>query len=190
LKREKIIYKYKKRLKDNINICIIIYDTPYTMMSGRYYSDNDTGYDNEYDNGMMTNTIDLEKLKIEDRGYTYVYRLLENENTNSKKKYKKNKNKKIELYSTGDFGSNIRDAVSGQYYPEKVGSTGEDLFFKVGLSTGERKSKNGSSTFFFLSPEQYERHMYATVSQEVKDTWLDKKMYEKTNIAKRLTHKK
>lgn len=132
---------------------------------------------NDYDS---VNGSDFEKHKNVDRGYTFVYRKV-------LRKSGKMKNQKIDLYTSGDFGSPIRDAASGNYFSEKVGSLGEHLFFKVSLSTGECRSKNGSNTLFFLSPEQYERHMLIKISQEdnrekwqkwedIKQKWNDKKL--------------
>jgi hypothetical protein len=130
-------------------------------------------YDNRF-HPTETNDFDsangsaIEKLKSVDRGYTFVYRMVERKNG-------KIKNTKIDIYASGDFGCNIRDAVTGSYHSEKVGSYAEQLFFKVGLSTGESRSKNGSSTLFFLSPEQYEKHLLTTVSQTIKNEWSERR---------------
>jgi hypothetical protein len=53
-----------------------------------------------------------------------------------------------------------------------VGSVNEHLFFKVGLATGELGNNGGA--LFFDSPEQYERHMKTTVSQDIKQKWVQK----------------
>jgi hypothetical protein len=120
---------------------------------------------NDYDSA---NGNELDRLKSVDRGYSFVYR-------NVIRKDGEIKRTKIGIYTSGDFGSTIRDAVTGHYYTEKVGSYGEHLFFKVGLSTGECKPKNGNTTLFFLSPEQYEKHLSTTVSEEVKNEWNNKR---------------
>jgi len=125
---------------------------------------------NDYDSASSN---DLERLKLADRGYAFVYRKVE-------RKDGKLRRKKIEFYASGDFGSNIRDAVSGQYCPQTVGSLGEHLFFKLGFSTGEFKTKNGSNTLFFLSPEQYEKHFLIEVPQHLKDAWVEKQLYYKS----------
>ena len=130
-------------------------------------------YDNRF-HPTETNDFDsangsaIEKLKSHDRGYSFVYRMVERKNGTRK-------NTKIDIYASGEFGTNIRDAVTGSYHSEKVGSYAEHLFFKVGLSTGECRTKNGSSTLFFLSPEQYEKHLLTSVSQETKDDWSEKR---------------
>jgi hypothetical protein len=103
-----------------------------------------------------------------DKGYGFVYR-------KTLRKNGKMKNQKIELYATGDFGSQIRDANTGAFFNERVGSSAEQKFFKVGLSTGELKCKNGSTTLFFITPEEYEKTLHTTVSQDIKNEWLDRK---------------
>lgn len=115
-------------------------------------------YRNEYysaDDNMSFNSEDnkrqLEKLKQDDRGYNKIFR-----NVNKNEVIKKIK---IELYTSSDFGHHIRDAITGDYYPYLVGTKDEYLFFKVGLSTGECKSRNGSNSLFYLSPEKYVEHM-------------------------------
>jgi hypothetical protein len=110
----------------------------------------------------------MDALKSTDRGYSFVYRDVLRKNGQLKKT-------KIDIYATGDFGSNIRDATSGNVYPYKVGTLDEYLFFKVGLSTGECKSKNGSNSLFYLSPEQYEKHLHGTVSDSLKEVWLKRR---------------
>jgi hypothetical protein len=120
---------------------------------------------NDYDSA---NGSELEKIKQADRGYTFVYKPVERKNG-------KVKNTKIDIYTSGDCGSRIRDAVSGLYYKETVGSNDEHLFFTVSLSTGKCRSKNGSNTLFYLSPEQFEKHLHLTVSQDVKNSWHEKK---------------
>ena len=128
----------------------------------RYHPTEPNDYDSA--NGLT----ELEKLKSSDRGHAFVFRKVE-------RKDGQLKNKKIDIYTSGDFGSRIRDAVSGHYYSEKVGTFAEHLFFKVSFSTGEFKTKNSSNTLFYLSPEEYEKHLLYSVSQELKDEWLERK---------------
>jgi hypothetical protein len=78
----------------------------------------------------------------------------------------------IELYSSGDMGSNIRDAITGQYHVSKVGSTDESKFFKIVLSTGEIRQDR--RTFYFSSPSDYERHMHTLLDTKTKEAWLNK----------------
>lgn len=111
---------------------------------------NPTDYD------LVSNASDhlnneLDKVKKMDKGYNKIYRMVEKNG-----KYRRTK---IEFYTTSGFGNYIRDAETGEYYPYKVGTLDEYLFFKVGLSTGECKSENGSTTLFYLSPERYGKHL-------------------------------
>ena len=112
---------------------------------------------------------ELINFKRADRGFNKIYRNIVRESDDKIIK------KKIELYSTGGTGSNIRDAETGEYYSELVGSKYEDLYFKVSLATGECTSLNGSSTLFYLSPEHYERHLYVELDNYTKFNWEEKK---------------
>ena len=52
----------------------------------------------------------------------------------------------------------------------KVGSRDENFFFKTRLSiVGTDLFDN--NTFYFDSPEQFERVMYIPISQDVKEAW-------------------
>jgi hypothetical protein len=82
---------------------------------------------------------------------------------------------KLEFFTTGVTGSNIRDAQTGEYYPNFVGSLDEDLFFKVTLLTGECKSKNGSNVLFYISPQQYMNHFNIEISNEKIIKWTNKR---------------
>lgn len=110
----------------------------------------------------------LQESKNMDRGYNVIYRRV-------MRKDGKIKNKKIEIYTTSGIGSRIRDAETGDYYQNIVGSKDEDLFFKVGLSTGECKSANGSSTLFFLSPQHYATHLHCELNPDMITAWEEKR---------------
>ena len=103
-----------------------------------------------------------------DRGYNVIYRVVPN---------KKGKlvRTPINIYTSSDVNSNIRDAETGAYYSHRVGSADEDLYFKVILPTGECKSKNGSSTLFYLSPRHYISHLYGHVSDDTFQIWEEKR---------------
>jgi len=88
------------------------------------------------------------------------------------------------IFSSGDIGSPIRNAINGQQYNYKhrVGSSFEDLYFRVSYSIGNERKK-----LFFDSPEQYERHLGSTMKfdnsdanwnnwNETKRAWNIKKM--------------
>ena len=87
---------------------------------------------NDYDNEIRT-------AKSYDSGYNVIYRYITRVDGIKKRT-------KIEVYTSGNIGTRIRDAESGLYYSELVGSKEDKNFFKVQLSTGECKSKNGSRT--------------------------------------------
>jgi hypothetical protein len=78
----------------------------------------------------------------------------------------------FELYSSGDQGSSIRDAITGQYCVAKVGSKEEDQFFKLTISTGEVRGERRN--FYFQTPMDYERHMHTTLDTKTKEAWLNK----------------
>lgn len=118
---------------------------------------------NEYDEVDSFDRM-LEKEKRKDPGYNVIYR-------KALRKDGKTKNKKVIIYTTGGTGSRIRDAETGEYFPNIVGSIEEDLFFKVRLATGECKSANGSSALFFVSPQHYANHMMCEVDPTLIYNW-------------------
>ena len=82
---------------------------------------------------------------------------------------------KIDLYTKGTIGANIRNAESGQYYNKLAGSRDEDLFFKVCMATGECKSKNGSSILFYNSPQQCMSHLNMVIDSKIVANWEEKR---------------
>lgn len=79
----------------------------------------------------------------------------------------------IENYGSGSTGTRIRNAVTGVYYEFIVGSTDENMFFKVIDSTG-RNIKTEPLMLYYDSPKQYENHHFTSVSQEVKQKWYNR----------------
>ena len=77
----------------------------------------------------------------------------------------------MEVYTTSGYGCHIRDAETGHYYSHSVGTADEDLYFSVILATGECKSRNGSSTLFYLSPQHYMRHLNCELEEDVIARW-------------------
>jgi hypothetical protein len=126
------------------------------------YNDRfDPASNNDYDNDAAK---EIESFKKLDRGYCKIYRNVIQANGKMKKT-------KIEMYSSGDTGSNIRDAETGVYYKGIVGTIDEDAYFKVGMSTGQCKSKNGCNTLFYLSPSHYINHQHVTINDSEIETW-------------------
>ena len=120
-------------------------------------------YDNEYmswDNEFVQEgelSREKDSFKHLDKGYNKVFIKVKYPINNNKKKNKVVR-KKIEFYTTSGIGNRIRDATTGNYYNERVGTKGEELYFKVAMSNGWCTSENHSNTLFFISPEQYVRH--------------------------------
>ena len=81
----------------------------------------------------------------------------------------------IDNYGSGQQGSRIRNAVTGQRYPYLVGSSDESLLFKVADATGRNRRKDRLA-LYYDSPEQFENHHFKMVSQSVKDKWYEKNM--------------
>ena len=81
----------------------------------------------------------------------------------------------IEVYETKNYpGIHIRNAITGISMQYKLGTSAENLFFKVTNACGKRSSDKGPITLFFDSPEQYERHMFGSVDKHEKEQWASK----------------
>jgi hypothetical protein len=117
---------------------------------------------NEYDNEFKEDAV--AKALKEDKGLNTLIRKVKMDSG-------KVKNKRIHVFTSNGIGSKIRDAETGEYYPNKVGSKDEDLFFKVSIATGECNSANGYNIAFYCSPQHYENHLYANVEQEHIAAW-------------------
>ena len=83
-----------------------------------------------------------------------------------------NKFVNVSFYSSKGTGTQIRDAISGEYSRYLVGSSGQNLFFKVVHTTGFRK--NSPLHLYYASPEQYEAHQYVVLDDLIKQRWYDK----------------
>lgn len=93
----------------------------------------------------------------------------------------------IENYGSGGTGTLIRNAVSGNQYqflnaktniPEYqilVGSSDQDLLFKVTESTG-RFGRKEPLMLYYNSPEQFENHHFVTVSPVIKQQWYERNL--------------
>jgi len=123
-----------------------------------YYNSLDIQYD--------TDNL-LDQSKTIDNGYNFIYKKV--------LKHGNKKFKKIDIYTSGGTGSNIRDAETGEYYTFRVGTIYEYLFFKVAFSTGKCNSKNGSNILFYLTPENYEKHLGCVLDEKIKIAWELKK---------------
>jgi hypothetical protein len=124
-------------------------------------------YENENSQLINDDSSELTKFKQTDPNYHIIYRMAPFER-NGIVTYK---NKRIGVYTSGDTGSKIRDAETGEYYNYTVGSKYEKMFFSVRLSTGECNGKYKLPTLFFLSPQHYESYLHNKVSEEVVYKW-------------------
>ena len=124
-------------------------------------------YQNDYETNSTGKNI-IDDAKKMDVGYNKLWRMIPRSDGSLKRS-------KIEVYTSSGIGANIRNAASGQYYSHKVGSSDEDLFFTVIMATGECRSKNGSSTLFYDSPQQYMSHMNSVVSPSLIERWTEKR---------------
>lgn len=109
---------------------------------------------------------EIQEFKSLDKGYNKIYKTGVVLGRNGK--YKKNK---IEFYTSGDRGTRIRNAITGIYYNDKVGSFKETKFFKVSLATGQCTSKNGSHMLFYTTPQQYMAHFDTQLEPAIIQKW-------------------
>ena len=123
------------------------------------YEPNDEMYSDSL--SMCTNDykLHIQQMKQYDKGYNTIYRSING------------KRRSIELYTSGDIGSNIRNAETGEYYDYTVGSANQDLFFSVKLATGECKSVNRYGALFYLSPKHCMEHLHSPVSDVTISNW-------------------
>ena len=130
-----------------------------------------------YDSDNYYNEVDNESLHSErknsalynkklDRGYNIIHVKAKRRGVSYKKE--------VEVYTSGGTGSLIRDAETGVYYTDVVGSKNEELFFKVTMATGECTSKNGSTTLFYLSPQHFMNHQNSTLEPDIIQRWHQK----------------
>lgn len=117
---------------------------------------------------------------------TSSHHLSEKADPNSKKKKyvhrfnpDQEKTVRVEFFPTNATpNSGIKHAITGAYQSDngrffRTGTKDEDLFFSVILATGELK-ENGAPVLFYENPEQYERHFFTKLSQQIKNKWVEK----------------
>lgn len=127
----------------------------------------------EYDrfNATLSNDIDnniLHDLKSNiDKRYHFLTKKVKHSSNDFYK------NIKIEMYGTGDIGSTIRNAETGEYFKgHLVGSDIEDIYFKTSFFRSPNKEP---LLLFYCSPEHYERHQHINLSNKIKTKWYNKK---------------
>jgi hypothetical protein len=84
-------------------------------------------------------------------------------------------NEYIKVFPTGQAGSYIVDAISGEKYKFKVGTAKEYMFFKVMVATGFVTKKGGvaktTTTLFFETPDDYRSHFKTDIDPKVIKNW-------------------
>ena len=127
-------------------------------------------YETEHLDDFVDNSKDelLNEARNLDRGYTKIWGFVERSDGSLKKT-------RVNIYTTGFIGNHIRDAETGEYFKEIVGSLDEDLYFKMSMSTGELKAKNESNTLFYTSPDHCMRHLHVDISPEIITKWEEKR---------------
>jgi hypothetical protein len=79
----------------------------------------------------------------------------------------------INMYGSGDLGSTIKNAATGEYTNHRVGSEAENLYFCVANCTGLDKL-HGPVHLYYDSPSQYEKHQFTILEQTTKDKWFNR----------------
>ena len=91
-----------------------------------------------------------------------------------------NRYKKTNVYHSDVQGAAIKDAITGEIYPWKVGSYDEQRFFKVKdnslINKYDSEFQEGH-TMFFKNPEEYMNFNKIQLDDEIIETW--KKRQEK-----------
>lgn len=143
-------------------------------------SDNASENGNDYEEGKYVN----------ERGDRHSddsssYHLSEKADPNSKKKkYVRRlnpdlqKNVRVEFFPTNTAPNSlikhaitgVHQSVNGRFF--KTGTKDEDLFFSVILATGELGQN--APVLFYENPEQYERHFFTKLSEQIKNKWVEK----------------
>ena len=119
-------------------------------------------YDDYYTSHENYLPLQTTQLKKRDQNYHFIHN--------------ENKKRKIEFYSTSEYSTCIRDAMTGRYYKDmKLGTKAECMFFKIKIFEGPR-----GFTLFYNSPEEFEKHQHKIISQKIKDKWyLESNQYYK-----------
>ena len=93
-------------------------------------------------------------------------------------------------FASDVHGMNIRNAATGSFYDERVGTLDERKFFKVvGKSTFKMNSEGvvldegyNMSSFYYDTPEQYEQHKNVVLAQDVKDKWYSREETQQSKL--------
>ena len=141
----------------------------------------DYGYDNDYhENGFSgSNRQKVNKVLTETSDDKMCFKITRYDTETQK-------DKTIILFGSGNQGTTIRNAVTGEkYYGQRIGSKYEDRYFKTTFSTGEIGIRH-PVLLFYESIEQYERHMMSKMDKQTKVRFAIKmrKTLENENLAR------
>ena len=132
----------------------------------------------EYDEEMSVTVDDLSTLDseiIEERRILKAYKKADS-GYYSFRKNVNGESVKIEVYSVLNDGR-IRHAITGLKTPYPIGCKQDNLFFTIVDSSmlTSRTNTIGRRKLYYNSPEEYERHFYTTISQPIKQKWLERR---------------
>jgi hypothetical protein len=144
--------------------------------------------DNVYENEISVNN-DNEFTKIQRKRKNGQPFFENDECGNGKINTKKNKlfigkdenERELYIYGSKGQGNYIYSATSGYKTNYKVGSLDEDLFFSV-IDSRANDTIKEPITFYFDSPEQFERLLNCSVSQECKEKWHNKFLIARNRV--------
>lgn len=130
----------------------------------------------EYDEDMSVTVDDLSTMDsdiIEERRILKAYKKADSGYYSFKIK-KGDDLAKVEVYAILNNGR-IRHAITGLNTPYSSGSKYADLFFSVvDSSSSSRKDNESRRKLYYNNPEEYERHFHTTISNDIKEQWLEK----------------
>lgn len=135
------------------------------------FVDKDTYQQNDYDLDDLTQVSETTKGTVESLKAKHKNKAKKQDKGYEKKvKIVKDKKIVIDTYHSNDTpGSLVRHAATGFWMNARVGSIEENLYFKVRDNTSK-----DTRSLYYDSPEEYERHMFLTLSTEIKGRWTEK----------------
>lgn len=133
--------------------------------SGKYNGLNHGAKHRKYHDNNGNNNNNNSHFISNDKGHMRIYQ------------YVNRRSLPIEFYMTKYTpGTLIRNAISGiREHKLYVGKKEEYSFFKVKLALSDMGQEQ-YGTLFYNSPEEYERHFYTTVPQQLKELWMERIM--------------
>lgn len=133
-------------------------------------------YEEDFHNQVDYDELDEISVKANSRKINRVF-----EETEDAKRHiiKGNNKKNVVVFSSGSTGSKIRNAMSGAYTNDIVGSAMEDSYYRVTHSIGSEGKK-----LFYDSPAQYEKHFGCDIDKDVSNgSGLKQRWAERARLA-------